>query len=61
MKAFWQLPKGSQCDECDCPIENKEAILIGENSDDFYEDTSQATICVDCLIEALQKVRNTFT
>ena len=61
MKALWQQPKGSECDECGCSVENKEAILIGENSHDFFEDTRQATICVDCIMKALQKIRNTFT
>ena len=46
--------KGEQCDECDRKFGKKDiAILIGEHSHDFEEDTRQASLCLACVKRAL--------
>ena len=61
MKIFWHQAKGYQCDECDCSLEKKISVLIGEGSNiGFEEDTRQASVCIDCIKKALHESKSTF-
>lgn len=53
--------KNFECDECNQPLTDREAILIGENSHAFAEDTCQATVCLQCIQRASYKLIESVT
>lgn len=50
------LQKQLTCDECNEEIDS-DAVLIGEHSWDFEEDTRQSTLCLSCLQMALKSLQ----